>query len=72
MSNQALSFLGRLDSRESSIVMTNLQERAFVERLLGNRNPRLARKLYGERRVRDVYVPPTRGVDGSSPVMPKN
>ena len=72
MSNQALSFIGRLDSRESSIVMTILQERAFVERRLGNRNPRLARKLYGERRVRDVYVPPTRGVDGSSPVMPKN
>ena len=71
MSNQALSFIGRLDSRESSIVMTNLQERAFVERLLGNRDRRLVKNLYGVKPVRDVYVP-RRSVNGSVVVMPKN
>ena len=29
MSNQALSFIGRLDRREESIVMNQLQEQAF-------------------------------------------
>ena len=72
MSNQALSFIGRLDKKEESIIMTALQEKAFVERLLGNRDPRLVKRMYGTRRVRDVYCPPTRGVDGSAPVMSKN
>ena len=67
MSNQALSFIGRLDRREESIVMTQLQEKKFLDRL----NRRLVHKLYGTKRVRDVYVPP-RTVDGSAPVMPKN
>ena len=52
--------------------MSALQEKAFVERLLGNRDPRLVKRMYGTRRVRDVYCPPTRGVDGSAPVMSKN
>ena len=72
MSNKALSFIGRLDKKEESIIMTALQEKAFVERLLGNRDPRLVKRMYGTRRVRDVYCPPTRGVDGSAPVMSKN
>ena len=72
MSNQALSFIGRLDKKEESIVMNALQEKAFVQRLLGNRDPRLVSRMYGTRRVRDVYCPPTRGVDGSAPVMSKN
>ena len=72
MSNQALSFIGRLDKREESMVMNQLQERAFLERLLGNRDRRLVHNLYGSKRVRDVYCPPTRNVDGSAPVMPKN
>lgn len=72
MSNKALSFIGRLDKKEESIVMSALQEKAFVERLLGNRDPRLVKRMYGTRRVRDVYCPPTRGVDGSAPVMSKN
>jgi hypothetical protein len=71
MSNQALSFIGRLDTREESIVMNQQQQKAFVERLLGHRDP-LAMKLFGSRRVRDVYCPPTRGVDGTAPVMSKN
>ena len=72
MSNQALSFIGRLDRREESMVMNQLQEQAFLNRLLGNRDRRLVRNLFGVKRVRDVYVPPTRNVDGTAPVMPKN
>ena len=72
MSNQALSFIGRLDRREESIVMNQLQEKAFLERLLGNRDRRLVNNLYVSKRVRDVYSPPTRNVDGSAPVMSKN
>ena len=72
MSNKALSFIGRLDKKEESIIMTALQEKAFVERLLGNRDPRLVKRMYGTRRVRDVYCPPTRGVDGTAPAMSKN
>jgi hypothetical protein len=72
MSNQALSFIGRLDKKEESIVMSALQEKAFVQRLLGSRDPQLVHRMYGSRRVRDVYCPPTRGVDGSAPVMSKN
>ena len=71
MSNQALSFIGRLDRREESIVMSNLQQQAFVKRLLGNRD-QLAQKLFGSKRVRDVYCPPTRGLDGTAKVMSKN
>ena len=69
MSNRALSFIGRLDRREESIVMG---EKAFVKRLLGNRDGQLAQRLFGMKPVRDVYCPPTRGVNGTSPVMPKN
>ena len=71
MSNQALSFIGRLDRREESLVMNQLQEQAFLERLLGNRDRRLVKKLFGEKPVRDVYVP-RRNVNGSVVVMPKN
>ena len=72
MSNQALSFIGKLDRREESMVMNQLQEQAFLTRLLGNRDRRLVNNLYGTKQVRDVYVPPTRNVNGSAPVMPKN
>ena len=72
MSNQALSFIGRLDRREESIVMNQLQEQAMVGRLLGNRDRRLVNKLFGTKRVRDVYVPPTRNVDGTAKVMSRN
>ena len=72
MSNQALSFIGRLDRREESIVMNQLQEKAFLERLLGNRDRRLVNNLFGKKRVRDVFVPATRNVNGTATVMPKN
>lgn len=71
MSNQALSFIGRLDRRDEALVLDEQQERAFVERLMGNRGSRLVNRLYGRKRVRDVYVPP-RATDGSAQVMSKN
>ena len=51
--------------------MSEQQERAFLERLTGNRRNRLFKKLYGSKVVRDVYVPP-RTTDGTVKVMPKN
>ena len=67
MSNQALSFIGRMDRREESMVLSEIQEQTFVQRLLGNRGYRLVNKLYGSKRVRDVRM-----VDGSAVVMPRN
>jgi len=69
MSNQALSFIGRLDKR--ALVLNEQQEHAFFKRLLGNRGSVVTQKIFGQKRVRDVYVPP-RVVDGSSVVMPRN
>jgi hypothetical protein len=71
MSNQALSFIGRLDRREESLVMNQLQEKRFIGQLMGNRGGQLVQKLFGTKRVRDVYVPP-RVTDGSAAVMSKN
>ena len=72
MSNQALSFIGRLDKREESIVMNQLQEKAFLERLMGNRGRKTLDKMFGIRQVRDVYCPPSRNLNGSAKVMSKN
>ena len=71
MSNQALNFVGRLDKREESLVLNEQQQQAFFKRLLGNRGSVVTQKIFGQKRVRDVYVPP-RVVDGSSVVMPRN
>jgi len=72
MSNQQLSFIGRLDRRQESMVLSQIQEQKFINRLVERRDPLLAKKLFGSKRVRNVYTPPTRGVNGSSVVMPKN
>lgn len=48
------------------------QEKEFVKRLLGSRDPDLVHRMYSSKPVRDVYTPPTRGVSGVSPVMSKN
>ena len=72
MSNQALSFIGRLDRREESMILNSFQEQALVKRLLSGRDDKQYRDLYKIRSVRNVYTPPTRGVDGSNVVMPKN
>ena len=68
----ALNFVGRLDRREEAMIMNHLQEQRFVSRLVQKRDPLLAKKLFGTKQVRNVYTPPTRGVNGASPVMPKN
>ena len=72
MSNQQLSFIGRLDRREEAMVLDQIQEQKFIHRLVQKRDPMLAKKLFGTKPVRNVYTPPTRGVNGSSPVMSKN
>ena len=68
----ALNFVGRLDRREEAMILGQLEEQKFVNRLVRKRDPLLAKKLFGSKRVRNVYTPPTRGVNGSSPVMSKN
>ena len=68
----ALNFVGRLDRREEAMIMNHLQEQKFVSRLVQKRDPLLAKKLFGTKQVRNVYTPPTRGVNGASPVMSKN
>jgi hypothetical protein len=72
MSNRTLSFIGRVDRHEESLILGAQQEKAFLKRLLGNRDPGLMHKLYGYKPVRDVFVPATRGVSGKNHVMPKN
>ena len=72
MSSNPLSFIGKLDRKEEMLIMGGLQRRAFLDKLMGNRDPRLVKRFYGLKPVRNVYVPPTRGVDGTYQVMPKN
>ena len=72
MSSNPLNFIGKLDRKEEMLIMGGLQRRAFLDKLMGNRDPRLVKRFYGLKPVRNVYVPPTRGVDGTYQVMPKN
>ena len=72
MSGNPLNFIGKLDRREEILMMGSLQRRAFLDKLMGNRDPQVVKRFYGLKPVRDVYVPPTRGVDGTYQVMPKN
>ena len=68
----ALNFIGKLDRRDEHIILSQMQEQRVVGRLVRKDNPLLAQKLFGQKRVRNVYTPPTRGVDGTCKVMPKN
>ena len=72
MSNQALSFIGKLDRREESLILSQEQEQRLIKRLLTGRDDKQYRDLFRLRTVRNVYVPPTRGVSGKNVVMPKN
>ena len=72
MSSTPLNFIGKLDRKEEMLIMGGLQQRAFLDKLMGNRDPRVVKRFYGLKPVRNIYVPPTRGVDGSYQVMPKN
>ena len=71
MSNaQALHFIGKLDRKEESLILSQQQEEALVRRLMEGRNPQLVQQLYGLKRVRDVHDPETRGQSGKFIVMP--
>ena len=72
MSNQALSFIGKLDRREESMILNQEQEQRLIKRLLTGRDDLQYRDLFRMRTVRNVYVPPTRGVSGKNVVMSKN
>ena len=72
MSNQALSFIGKLDRREESMILSEMQEHALIKRLLTGRDDKQYRDMFRLRSVRNVYVPPTRGVSGKNVVMSKN
>jgi hypothetical protein len=51
--------------------MLNAQkEQAVMKTLLQNRDPATYNMMYGYRRVRDVYDPPTRGQSGKNVVLP--
>lgn len=66
----ALHFLGRTDTREESLMISEQQEQALVNQLLQGRDPVLYEMLYGQRHVRDVWQPETRGVSGKNVVLP--
>ena len=66
----ALHFIGRTDTKEEALLLTEQQEQALMQTLLLGRDPRLYQQLYGLKNVRDVYDPPTRGASGKFMVLP--
>ena len=62
----ALHFIGKTDTKEEALLLTEQQEQALMKVLLQGRDPRLYQQLYGTKNVRDVYDPPTRGPAASS------
>lgn len=69
---RALHFIGKLDRRQDSMVLNENAQKALLDRLLIGRDPHLHDRIHGLKLVRDVYTPPTRGVDGKHQVMPTN
>jgi hypothetical protein len=65
-----LHFTGKIDSQEEAFLMTQQQEQGLMKTLLQDRDPRAYDQLYGFKRVRDVYDPPTRGSSGKNMVLP--
>ena len=68
----ALNFVGRLDRRGGAMGLNQAQEQKLVKKLFSRRDPLIAHRMFGHKPVRDVYAPPTRGVNGSCKVMSKN
>ena len=66
----ALHFIGRTDTKEEALLLSQQQEQALMQTLLLGRDPRLYQQLYGLKNVRDVYDPPTRGASGKFMVLP--
>ena len=51
----ALHFIGKTDTKEEALLLTEQQEQALMKVLLQGRDPRLYQQLYGTKNVRDVY-----------------
>ena len=66
----ALHFLGKVDRLEQSFLINEQQQQALMNVLLRGRDPQLYQTLYGQRHVRDVWQPETRGVSGRNVVLP--
>ena len=65
-----LHFTGKVDRQEEALILNQQKEQAVLKTLLEKRDPHLYNKLYGYKRVRDVYDPPTRGASGKNVVLP--
>jgi hypothetical protein len=65
-----LHFIGKVDKQEDMLILNAQKEQAVLKTLLEGRDPHLYAQLYGQRRVRDHYQPPTRGVSGKNVVLP--
>ena len=65
-----LHFIGKVDVQEEMLILNAQKEQAVMKTLLEKRDPQAYDTLYGYRRVRDVYDPPTRGATGKNVVLP--
>ena len=65
-----LLFIGKVDKQEEALIMNAQKEQAVMKTLLEKRDPQAYNTMYGYRRVRDVYDPPTRGQSGKNVVLP--
>ena len=65
-----LHFIGKVDRQEEMLLLNAQKEQAVMKTLLESRDPATYNMLYGYRRVRDVYDPPTRGCSGKNVVLP--
>ena len=65
-----LHFTGKVDSKEESFILNAQQEQSVLKTLMRVRDPKLYQNLYGYKRVRDVWDPPTRGASGKNFVLP--
>ena len=65
-----LHFIGKVDNQEEMLMLNAQKEQAILKTLLEDRDPQAYETLYGYRRVRDVYDPPTRGASGKNVVLP--
>ena len=65
-----LHFTGKVDRQEEMLILNQQKEQAVLKTLLEKRDPHLYGQLYGYKRVRNVYDPPTRGATGKNVVLP--
>ena len=65
-----MHFIGKVDRQEESFMLNAQKEQAVMKTLLQDRDPATYNMMYGYRRVRDVYDPPTRGQSGKNVVLP--